>query len=82
MCIRDSTGKTITLDVERDRLAGERLDEDLHAAAEPEHEVERRLLLDVVVREGPAVLELLAREDETLLIRWNSFSALFSGLEC
>ena len=27
------------------------------------------LLLDVVVREGAAVLELLAREDETLLIR-------------
>ena len=27
------------------------------------------LLLDVVVREGAAVLELLAREDKTLLVR-------------
>merc|ERR1712185_91677 len=56
------------LDVERDGLAGEGLDEDLHAAAQAEHEVERRLLLDVVVRERAAVLELLAREDEALLI--------------
>ena len=31
--------------------------------------MEGRLLLDVVIREGAAVLELLAREDETLLIR-------------
>merc|ERR1711998_611203 len=50
------------LDVERDGLAREGLDEDLHAAAEAEHEVERRLLLDVVVRKRAAVLELLARE--------------------
>ena len=34
------------------------------AAAETEHEVERRLLLDVVVRKGAAVLELLARDCE------------------
>ena len=37
-------------------------------AAEAEHEVERRLLLDVVVRQRPAVLELLAREDQALLV--------------
>jgi hypothetical protein len=30
--------------------------------------VEGRLLLDVVVRKGPAVLQLLAGKDETLLI--------------
>jgi hypothetical protein len=29
-------------------------------------------LLDVVVREGPAVLELLAGEDEALLVRGNA----------
>ena len=38
------------------------------AAAEAEHEVEGGLLLDVVVREGAAVLELLAREDQALLV--------------
>merc|ERR550514_929432 len=57
------------LDLESDGLAGQGLDEDLHATAEAEHEVEGRLLLDVVVREGAAVLELLARKDEALLIR-------------
>ena len=59
------------LDVEGDGLAGagQGLDEDLHhATAEPEDEMERRLLLDVVVRKGTAVLELLAGEDEALLV--------------
>merc|ERR1719434_613297 len=64
------------LDVKRDGLARESLDEDLHAAAEAEHEVERRLLLDVVVRESAAVLELLAREDEALLIRGDALLVL------
>ena len=44
-------------------------DKDLHAAAQAEHQVERRLLLDVVVRQRAAVLELLAREDQALLVR-------------
>jgi hypothetical protein len=52
------------LDLEGDGLAGEGLDEDLHATAETEHEVEGRLLLDIVVGEGAAVLELLAGEDQ------------------
>ena len=57
------------LDLESDGLAGESLDEDLHATAEAEHEVEGGLLLDVVVRESAAVLELLASEDQALLVR-------------
>ena len=40
----------------------------LSAAAETEDEVQRRLLLDVVVGERAAVLELLAGEDEALLV--------------
>jgi len=35
-----------------------------------------RLLLNVVVREGPAVLELLAGENQALLIRRNAFLVL------
>jgi hypothetical protein len=54
--------------VERDGLTGQGLDEDLHPAAEAEHEVEGRLLLDVAVRQDAAVLQLLAREDQTLLV--------------
>ena len=40
----------------------------LVSAAEAEDEVEGGLLLDVVVTEGAAVLQLLASEDEALLI--------------
>ena len=60
------------LDLEGDSLSSQRLDEDLHTATKTEHEVKSRLLLDVVVRESAAILELLAGEDETLLIRWDS----------
>merc|ERR1719456_618364 len=64
------------LHVERDGLARKCLNEDLHAAAQAEHKVERRLLLNVVVSERAAVLELLARKDETLLIRRNALLVL------
>src|SRR3989344_5615108 len=40
----------------------------LVAAAQTEQEVERGLLLDVVVGQGAPVLELLAGEDEALLV--------------
>ena len=60
------------LDLEGDSLSSQRLDEDLHTATKTEHEMESRLLLDVVVRESATILELLAGEDETLLIRRDS----------
>ena len=40
-----------------------------------ENQVESRLLLDVVVRKGATVLELLTGEDETLLIRGDTYRA-------
>jgi hypothetical protein len=43
------------------------------AAAQAEHKVQRRLLLDVVVRERAAVLELLSGEDEALLVRGDAW---------
>ena len=46
---------------------------DLAATAETQHQVERGLLLNVVVSQGAAVFELLTREDQTLLIRRNSY---------
>ena len=61
------------LNLERDGLARQGLDEDLHATAQAKHEVEGRLLLDVVVRESAAVLELLASEDQALLIWRNTY---------
>merc|ERR1711998_641727 len=47
-----------------------------YATAETQHEVQRRLLLDVVIRKGAPVLKLLAREDQALLIRRNAFLVL------
>ena len=40
-----------------------------------------RLLLDVVVGQGPAVLELLPSEDEALLIGGNALLVLDLGLD-
>merc|ERR1712201_46705 len=68
-------------DLEGDGLTGEGLDEDLHASPESEHKVEGALLLDVVVRESPSVLQLLASEDQPLLIWGDSFLVLDLGLD-
>ena len=38
-------------------------------------------LLDVVVGKGAAVLQLLAREDQALLVRWNAFLVLNLGFD-
>ena len=51
-----------------DCLASERLNKDLHATTETEHQVKGRLLLDVVVGKSATVLELLACKDQTLLV--------------
>jgi len=51
------------------------------ATAQTEDQVERRLLLDVVVGEGAAVLELLAGEDQALLVRGNALLVLDLGLD-
>ena len=71
------------LHLEGDGLAGQGLDEDLHArrAAQertdtPEMNETIRLLLDVVVSERAAVLQLLAGEDQTLLVRRDALLVL------
>merc|ERR1712203_1246070 len=69
------------LDLEGDGLPGEGLDEDLHTSPESEHKMESALLLDVVVGESSSVLELLASEDQPLLIWGNSFIVLDLGLD-
>ncbi len=40
-----------------------------------------RLLLDIVIRESAAVLELLSRKDQTLLVRRNAFLVLDLALD-
>ena len=69
------------LDLESNGLASEGLHEDLHTTTETEHQVESRLLLDVVVGQGATVLELLSSEDEALLIGGNTLFVLNLGLD-
>ena len=68
------------LDIKSDGLTSESLDEDLHSTSESEDEMEGGLLLDVVVAEGSAVLELLTSEDESLLIWRDTLLVLDLGL--
>merc|ERR1712110_837852 len=69
------------LDLEGDGLPGEGLDEDLHASPQSEHKMEGAPLLDVVVGESSSVLELLASEDQPLLIWGDSLLVLDLGLD-
>ena len=69
------------LNIEGDGLSSQGLDEDLHTTSESQHKMESGLLLDVVVGEGSAVLELLSSEDESLLVWWNTFLVLDLGFD-
>jgi hypothetical protein len=68
-------------DIKGDGLTGEGLDEDLHTTSKSEDQMESGLLLDVVVGEGSAVLELLSSEDKSLLIWRDTFLILDLGLD-
>jgi hypothetical protein len=50
------------------------------ATTEAEHKVQGGLLLDVVVSQGAALLQLLAGEDQALLIRGDALLVLDLGL--
>ena len=49
---------------------------DLATTTQTEHEVERGLLLNVVIRKSATVLELLSSENQTLLIWGDSLLVL------
>jgi len=63
-------------DIQCDGFSSQSFDEDLHATSESEHKMECGLLLDVVVTECSAILELLSGKDESLLVWRNSFFVL------
>ena len=64
------------LHLQSDGLSCQSLDKNLHSSSEPENQVEGGLLLDVVVWQGPAILQLLSSKDKSLLIRWNALLVL------
>jgi len=47
-----------------------------NSASKPQHEMKRRLFLNVVVGQSASILELFSGEDETLLVRRNAFLVL------
>ena len=53
----------------------------LGATTQAKDEMKSRLLLDVVVRKGTTVLELLASEDQALLVGGDSLLVLNLGLD-
>lgn len=58
-----------------------RFDEDLHTSSQPQNKVQSRLLLDVVVRQRSAILELFTGKDQTLLVRRDTLLVLDLGLD-
>merc|ERR1712173_446410 len=52
----------------------------LISSSQSKHQVQRRLLLDVVIRQSPSILQLLSSEDQSLLLRWDSLFILNLGL--
>merc|ERR1712167_358719 len=80
LCLHSLDGVR-ALDFKRDGLPSQCLYEDLHATTEAEHEVKGRLLLNVIVLEGAAVLELLPGEDESLLVRRDPLLVLDLSLD-
>lgn len=65
---------------ERDLPGGQHRDEDLDTGTDPLHELQDRLLLDVVVGESTAVPQLLDGEDEMLLVERDTLAALYLDL--
>jgi tRNA U55 pseudouridine synthase TruB len=58
------------------RLAGEGLDEDLHAFPETQHQVNGALLLDVAVSKGTTILKLLVLVNRELHLEGHDFVVL------
>ena len=53
----------------------------LTTTTQTQHQMEGGFLLDVVIRQSAAVLQLLAREDQTLLVRGDALLVLDLGLD-
>merc|ERR1712070_1276224 len=65
-----------SLNIECNRFSSQRLNENLHAASQTQNQMKCGLFLDVVVRQRATILELLASEDQSLLIRGDAFLVL------
>merc|ERR1712243_249012 len=69
------------LNLQGDGLASQGLDKNLHATTQTKDQMKGGLLLDIVVRQGPAILKLLTSKDQPLLIWGNALLVLDLGLD-
>merc|ERR1712053_41307 len=69
------------LHLQGDGLPGQCLDEDLHTSSQSQDKMEGGFLLDVVVRKGPAILQLLSSKDQPLLVWGDALLVLDLGLD-
>jgi hypothetical protein len=67
--------------VKGDGFTSEGLYENLHSSSKSENQVKSGLFLDVIVGESSAIFKLLSSEDESLLIRWDTFFILNFSLD-
>ena len=58
-----------------------RIENQLLAATQTQHQVESGLFLDVIIRESTSVLQLLTSKDKTLLVRRNTLLVLDLALD-
>jgi len=68
------------LNLEGDGFTSQGLHKDLHTSSQPQDKMESGLLLDVVIRESPAILQLFASKDQSLLVWGDSLLVLDLGL--
>merc|ERR1712165_91308 len=64
------------LNLQGDGLASQGLHEDLHTPSQSQHQMQSRLLLDVIVRKSSSIFKLLPSKDQSLLVWRNSFLVL------
>ena len=64
-----------------DGLSRQSLNEDLHTSTEPEHQVESRFLLNVVVAKSAPVFKLLSSKNKSLLVWGDTLLVLDLGLD-
>jgi len=68
-------------DIKGDGFASQGLDKDLHSTSEAENKMESGLFLDVVVGESSSIFQLFSGENESLLVRRDSFLVLDLGFD-
>jgi len=69
------------LHFQSDCFASQCFDKNLHATSQTQDQVKGRLLLDVIVRQGTTIFQLLTSKDQTLLIWGNTLFILNLGFD-